>query len=75
MTKRCSLNVYCIDSEKNYIPEDQLLTCVLPDMLPLQVKWMFGIGLWSQLGDTVWEWTEEGGRGKKASVVLCPSIS
>ena len=38
MTKRCSLNVYCIDSEKNYIPEDQLLTCVLPDMLPLQVK-------------------------------------
>jgi len=46
MAKHCSLNVYCIGSEKNHIPEDQLLTCVLlPDTLPLQVKWRFGIGL------------------------------
>ena len=32
MAKRCSLIAYCIGSEKNRIPEDQLLTCVLPDV-------------------------------------------
>jgi len=77
MAKLCSLNVYCIGSEKNHIPEDKLLTCVLPYMLPLKVKRRFGIGLCCGFSWETLFWNElrrEGGRGRSLSGVMSKDL-